>query len=154
MSQVQIRPADPGDAPLLADLLDRAFGPYADLPGLPDMAEDLDRDIARGRALVADRDGARAGLAVLACHGATAHLMVLAVDPARGGHGIGSALVAACETRATAAGCRRMDLATHAGMPDALRFYTRRGWRVIERTGLKTILSKPLGPLSTADGGA
>ena len=47
------------------------------------------------------------------------------------GQGIGSALLEALETIAVHAGCRRVWLITTNDNTDALRFYQRRGFRIV-----------------------
>ena len=54
---------------------------------------------------------------------------MLAVAPSARGRGVGEALVRHCEERATAAGARRMWLATIDEMTHAQRVYARLGYR-------------------------
>lgn len=56
---------------------------------------------------------------------------LLTLHAARQWHGIGSALVAAAVQRAESAGCRSVWLVTTNDNVDALRFYQKRGFRLV-----------------------
>lgn len=71
----------------------------------------------------------RAGLALYRVEGAACELVSL--DSLRPGLGIGTALVAAVADAARAAGCRRLWLITTNDNTRALRFYQRRGLRLV-----------------------
>ncbi|HEX5501318.1 MAG TPA: GNAT family N-acetyltransferase [Thermomicrobiales bacterium] len=80
-------------------------------------------------ALLAWDGAARAGAATYAVAGDDCELVSINATPA--GRGIGSALLAAVEAAARAAGCRRVRLVTTNDNLDALRFYQRRGYRLV-----------------------
>jgi GNAT superfamily N-acetyltransferase len=79
-------------------------------------------------ALIAWEVGARVGAATFRIEGAEAELMSL--NALTEGKGVGSALLAAAEEAARAAGARRLWLITSNDNLDALRFYQRRGYRL------------------------
>ncbi|MDI3318057.1 MAG: DinB family protein [Bacillota bacterium] len=80
------------------------------------------------QALVAYLDGQPAGAATW--HADDDECELVSLDATRQGRGVGSALLAAVEERARAAGCRRLWLVTSNDNLDALRFYQRRGYRI------------------------
>ena len=84
-------------------------------------------DAARLPALIA---GNRQGLATYRWHAGDAELVSINALPA--GAGIGTALIVALTTRLRAEGCARLWLTmTNANLP-ALRFYLRRGFRLVQ----------------------
>ncbi len=78
---------------------------------------------------VADSAGARLGLVTYRIEGDQCE--VVSLDSLREGIGIGSALLDAVETAAREAGCRRTWLITTNDNLVALRFYQKRGWRMV-----------------------
>jgi ribosomal protein S18 acetylase RimI-like enzyme len=78
---------------------------------------------------LAERDGRIAGLLTYAREGDALEIVTLDADPPRAG--TGTALVAAAAAAARAAGCRRLRLTTTNDNVDALRFYQRRGFRLV-----------------------
>ena len=78
---------------------------------------------------VAERDGRIAGLLTYARDGDALEIVTLDADPP--GAGTGTALVAAVAAAARAVGCRRLRLTTTNDNLDALRFYQRRGFRLV-----------------------
>ena len=95
------------------------------------------RIVTRGRlhqaadlpGLVALHDGTPAGLLLYHLAGDACEVVVLHASPQ--GIGLGSALLAAACDRARAAGCRRLWLITTNDNLPAIRFYTRRGMRLV-----------------------
>ena len=93
--------------------------------------------VSRGRthradalpALVAEVSGERCGLATYLIDGAEAELVSL--DALRARRGIGTVLLAATVEAARSAGCRRLRLSTTNDNLDAMRFYQRRGLRIV-----------------------
>jgi ribosomal protein S18 acetylase RimI-like enzyme len=93
--------------------------------------------VTRGRAhdatmlaaLVAETAGERLGLATYRVEDGQAELITL--DALVQGRGIGSALLQAVIDAAAAAGCRRLWLITTNDNLDAIRFYQRRGMRLV-----------------------
>ena len=87
------------------------------------------RDASRLPALVAERDGEIAGVLTFdVCDGELEILSINAVEP---GGGVGTALLAAATELARARDCTRMWLVTTNDYLDALRFYQRRGLRLV-----------------------
>ncbi|HEY3776020.1 MAG TPA: GNAT family N-acetyltransferase [Solirubrobacteraceae bacterium] len=87
-------------------------------------------DAARLPALVATApDGELHGLVTLCPDGAECELVSL--DALTRRRGVGSALTAAAAEWARTRGCRRLWLITSNDNLDAIRFYQRRGWRLV-----------------------
>lgn len=80
-------------------------------------------------ALLAECDGALAGVATLVVRGQ--ELEVLTLHAVERWRGAGSALLAAAADVARTRGCRRLWLITTNDNLDALRFYQRRGMRLV-----------------------
>jgi len=80
-------------------------------------------------ALVAERDGELAGVVTYIVDGDSCE--VLTLHAAERFVGVGTALLAAVEELASDAGCRRLWLITTNDNVDALRFYQRRGFRLV-----------------------
>ena len=78
---------------------------------------------------VADSAGTRLGLITYRIEGDQCE--VVSLDSVRAGVGIGSALLDAVGTAAREAGCRRTWLITTNDNLAALRFYQKRGWRLV-----------------------
>ena len=89
-------------------------------------------------------DGPVTGGIVLAFGAGEARIANLAVDPARGGQGIGRALMAKAEAQARTAGHNRIVLATHRDMTPTLRFYRNDGWEETGREGYRVFMEKRL----------
>lgn len=79
--------------------------------------------------IVAEVEGERLGLATYRIDGDEAE--VVTMDALAQGRGIGSALLGAVAERAAAQACRRVWLVTTNDNLDALRFYQRRGMRLV-----------------------
>jgi GNAT superfamily N-acetyltransferase len=86
-------------------------------------------DAAELPALLALDDGALLGLATLWVAGSECELVSL--DALERRRGIGSALLTAAEDWARERGCTRLWLITTNDNLDAIRFYQRRGWRLV-----------------------
>ncbi len=119
-----VRPLTDADRPWARDLLTERWGEP--------------RVVTRGRLhdagalpgfLAEDRDGRRLGLVTYRLDGPECELMTL--DSVAEGRGVGSALLAAVRGAAEAAGCRRLWLVTMNTNLHALRFYQRRGLRLV-----------------------
>lgn len=87
------------------------------------------RDASVLPALVAERDGAPVGMLTYEVVGAD--LEVMSIESWDKGSGVGSALLAAAVSVARVAGCRRVWLITTNDNLRALRFYQRRGMRLV-----------------------
>jgi ribosomal protein S18 acetylase RimI-like enzyme len=129
-----VRRADPSEAPLLRELVERAYAIYIERIGRrpAPMDDDYDAKIRRGEVFVAD-DGGVAGLIVLVER--PDHLLVenVAVEPARQGAGVGRRLLAHAESHAAARGLRELRLYTNEAMTENLAFYPRLGYRQVGR---------------------
>lgn len=86
-------------------------------------------DVTRLPGLVAWRAGERAGL--LTYHLAGDSCEIVSLDSLVEGAGVGSALIAAAQEMARAAGCQRVWLVTTNDNLPALRFYQKRGFRLV-----------------------
>jgi len=124
MDEIAIAPvADEEDESWLADLWRESWGDVI--------------VVSRGRvhclsdvsALIARQGGKRVGAATYHLEGEAAELTSL--NAVTSGKGIGSALIAAVENAVRAAGARRLWLITTNDNVDALRFYQRRGFRLV-----------------------
>ncbi len=85
--------------------------------------------LAEMQALIAWDEGGRAGLATYRLQDRDCELMSL--NALTDGRGVGTALLAAVEEAARVAGCPRLWLITSNDNLDALRFYQRRGYRLV-----------------------
>lgn len=122
---LQLRPAQPGDAERLVQVINAAFR----------QAEGyiIDRDrvdlelihslLAKGEFLIAEDGSALAGCVYLERRGDRAYLGLLSVAPERQKSGVGSMLMREAEQRCAKAGCRFIDL-----RKDNHAFYKRRGY--------------------------
>jgi ribosomal protein S18 acetylase RimI-like enzyme len=123
MAQIEVRAADREDGAWLAELWRESWGDVIvvsrgqvlRLPELP--------------TLVAWDGGERVGAATYHVEGDAAELASL--DAAASGKGVGTALIDAVEDAVRRAGSRRLRLITTNDNVDALRFYQRRGFRLV-----------------------
>jgi DNA-3-methyladenine glycosylase I len=124
------RPAEPPRIRALGSE-DRAWLAQAAAPigGLEIVGRDALHRLPELPGLVALRGGERAGFASYAPLGAEAELVAIRAAPE--GRGIGSALLRAVEEAAAAAGARRLAAVTTNDNVDALRFFQRRGFRLV-----------------------
>jgi len=124
MAPIQVRPAEPRDEADMAVLHHREWGgPYV-------VVHDTRYDLRELPALVAvDAEGELAGALVYRI--ADDGLEVVSLVAAAPGLGAGNALLAAAEAIALAAGVDRFWLVTTNDNLAALRFYQRRGLRIV-----------------------
>lgn len=118
----RVRPATPHD--------DRAVGAFLAERGA-DVVARLGRleDAATASKLIAEDDGTLVGVLSYLIDGEDCEVLTLhAAQPLRG---IGTALLEAVETAALVSGCRRLWLITTNDNTDGLRFYQRRGFRIV-----------------------
>jgi ribosomal protein S18 acetylase RimI-like enzyme len=119
----QVRPVEETDRDWVAETLARRWG-----------STDL---VSRGRrhdgsglaGMLAEIDGERLGLATYRVEGDEVEIVTM--DALVEARGIGTALLKAVADRAGAEGCRRLWLVTTNDNLDALRFYQRRGLRLV-----------------------
>ena len=81
--------------------------------------------------LIAECDAARVGLLVHTPMLADVDCEIVALVSTLERIGAASALLAECARLASSVGCRRLFLTTSNDNLDALRFYQRRGWRIV-----------------------
>ena len=123
MTDFQVRQLDPGDHLWVEGLLTERWGSA--------------KIITRGRGHQADKlpgfiaevEKERAGLVTYRIAGDQCE--VLSLDSLREGLGVGSALLEAVRAVACEGGCRRMWLITTNDNLAAVRFYQKRGWRLV-----------------------
>ncbi|MDO9710514.1 GNAT family N-acetyltransferase [Paracraurococcus lichenis] len=130
-----IRQARPAEAPLLAAIVERAYGPWVPVVGrrpFP-MDDDYAARIAAGEAWVLEDAGAIRGLVVIETH--ADHLMLdnIAVDPARQGSGEGRVLLDFVEAEARRRGLPEVRLYTNVLMERNIALYAKRGYAETER---------------------
>jgi ribosomal protein S18 acetylase RimI-like enzyme len=130
-----IRPARPEEAPLLAALVERAYGPWVPVVGrrpFP-MQDDYAARVAAGQAWVLEEAGALCGLLVIEAH--PDHLMLdnVAIDPARQGLGDGRLLLDFVEAEARRRGLAEVRLYTNVLMERNIALYAKRGYVETER---------------------
>jgi ribosomal protein S18 acetylase RimI-like enzyme len=132
---VIIRPARADEAPHLAALVERAYGPWVpiiDRRPFP-MQDDYAARIAAGEAWVLEAGGIVCALLVIETH--PDHLMLdnIAVDPTRQGMGGGRALLDFAEAEAGRRGLPEVRLYTNVLMERNIALYAKRGYAETER---------------------
>lgn len=151
MSEIELRPATPADAPRLADIVQAAYGHYVERLGRPrPMLDDYAEVIRRDQVVVAERGGAVVGLVVLQVGDEGFVVDNVAVDPAHKGSGVGRALLERAEAEARRAGFDSVALYTHERMTENLALYERIGYVEYDRRSIGdaflVYLRKPLAP--------
>ena len=148
-----IRPAEPGDADRITDIIERAFAVYVPRIGLRPAPMDADHaaEIDRGESFVSVVEGSTTGVIVLIDHGPELHVDVVAIDPGSQGQGLGSELLEFADERARRAGQRELRLFTHVLMTENIAYYQRLGFETIEtRTEYgftRVFFRRPVSPL-------
>ena len=163
MSAARIRPAEPGDAAAMVDLVNSCFEEYREFapaswepPGGEGAVERVEVGLSRGGSggAVAEADGAHAGHAMwipalAAPHydtddPGTAYLSQLFLSREHRGTGLASQLLGWAVDRARRLGYREMRLLTPAGQARARAFYAREGWSELGDWGVHPELRLPL----------
>ena len=146
-----IRPAQPGDAEAIRQLILNSYGHYVARLGKPPgpMLDDYVRRVADGQVWVLDNEGALLGALVLEdVEGGALLLDNVAVDPSAQGKGHGRALMAFADEEARRRGHREVRLYTHALMTENQALYRRLGFqetgRVSEKGFERVYMAKPL----------
>jgi ribosomal protein S18 acetylase RimI-like enzyme len=152
-----IRPARPEEAPVLADIVGRAYAPWVPVIGrrpMP-MEDDYAARVAAGEAWVLEEGGAPVALVVTEHH--PGHLLLdnIAVDPARQGRGDGRRLLDFVEAEAARRGLPEVRLYTNALMARNIALYARRGYaetgREVQQGFSRVFMAKPVsGSVATA----
>ncbi len=133
-----IVPADPSDAAVIHELKMRAFaeeGRLSDSVDIPPLMEDvsaIELDIRTHTVLVAQDAVGIIGSARGIVTGAVCTIRAVCVEPSHHGRGIGAVLLRAVEAAHPCV--ERFELTTNTLVPGNVRFYERRGYRVIELT--------------------
>jgi ribosomal protein S18 acetylase RimI-like enzyme len=122
-AQAQVRPLAAADRAWADGLIAGRWG------SLRMVTRGVLHDMTHLPGLVAWRAGERVGLLTYCLAGDSCEIVSL--DSLVEGAGIGSALVAAAQATARSAGCRRLWLITTNDNLPALRFYQRRGFRLV-----------------------
>jgi ribosomal protein S18 acetylase RimI-like enzyme len=119
---MRVRRSEEGDRPALEAFLERWHSTRVARRG------ELVRPIEHP-ALLADEEGRLLGVLTYVIDGPQCEVLTLHADEPR--RGVGSALVAEVRRVAAAAGCTRLWVITTNDNVDALRFYQRRGFRLV-----------------------
>jgi N-acetylglutamate synthase-like GNAT family acetyltransferase len=121
---MNIRPATTADSSAISELLQQSWG------GHIAVAHGVAYDATTLPAIVAEEDDRIVGL--LTYNLQDQELEVVTIDAPAQHHGVGTALLEAATETARAAGARRLWLITTNDNLDALRFYQRRGLRIVD----------------------
>jgi GNAT superfamily N-acetyltransferase len=134
-TQLEIRRADPGDAPAIADVLHRSFAEFkalytdggfsATTPG----AEQVRERMREGPVWAALRGGAVLGTVAAIVKDESVYIRGMAVLPNARGWGVGAKLLQQTELWAGSKGYRRLFLSTTPFLDSAIRLYERFGFR-------------------------
>ena len=125
-----IREATPADLHAVQRIAQQAFAPFVAIIGKkPEpMTADFAALIDKGLVEVSVRTDGVNGYCVSYPKGVGWHVENLAIAPSLQGSGVGRALMADAEKRATAQGFETIDLYTNVAMEGALAFYPRLGY--------------------------
>ncbi len=120
---INVRPGDAGDADRVIEALVNSWGSTTVI------AHGATYDAATLPTLVAEHAGELVGMLTYQVDGDA--LEVVTIDAIDRHRGVGTALLAAAADEARARGCRRLWLVTSNDNLDGLRFYQRRGLRIV-----------------------
>jgi ribosomal protein S18 acetylase RimI-like enzyme len=122
----------PDDLPAVLHLWSTA-GPGVHL-GRSDEPSEIEKKLERDPDLflVAEDHDALIGAVMGGFDGRRAIVYHLAVEPGRRGRGLGRKLMQALEDRLKTKGCRKVYLLVTRDNPQALRFYQKNGWDVMD----------------------
>jgi N-acetylglutamate synthase-like GNAT family acetyltransferase len=126
---LQLRKAGRGDAPALADLINRAFRVerfYA--VGDRITVRQVEEHLGRGEFHVLEDESALAGCVYVELRGERSYVGLLSIDPARQHGGLGSRLLAVAEDRARGEGCAHMDMLIVNLRTELPPYYGKRGY--------------------------
>jgi GNAT superfamily N-acetyltransferase len=147
-----IRPAEPGEAIAIRDLVQRAYAPWVTVIGQrpAPMDDDYSHHITAGEVFVLAIDGVITALVVLIPR--PDHLLLdnIAVEPSHAGQGLGRRLMRFAEAEALRRGRGELRLFTHARMVSNVDLYTRLGFVETHRATVdgfdRVFMSKALAP--------
>ena len=123
MPGYRIRQLNESDRPWVQHLLTEHWGAYTIVTrGRVHQADELP-------GFVAEVDGERCGLVTYRIEDEQCE--VISLNSLRAGRGVGTALLDAARASAREAGCQRIWLITSNDNLPAVRFYQRRGWRLV-----------------------
>ncbi len=126
---LQMRTAEPTDAPAIARLVNAAFRTerfFIDADRTdPEKVSSL---LQKGKFLMLFEDGVLAGCVYTELRGERGYFGLLAVEPQRQRSGIGTRLIAAAEQQCRSAGCRFMDLTFVNVRQELPAYYQRFGY--------------------------
>ena len=130
-----IRPARPGEAGVIRDLVRRAYAVYVPRMGREPgpMADDYEQRVADNSAYVLEAGGGVAGILVLLCAKDRLLMDNVAVDPPCQGRGYAGALIAFAEREAARRGYPEISLYTHQTMTENLAMYAHLGYQETHR---------------------
>lgn len=133
---LHLRFATPDDVALIVQITQESFAEYRghlDPPSAADREtpEDVASALREGHVVLAHLDDAPAGAVRYRSENSGIYVGRLAVLPAMRRHGIGSALLEFVETQALVAGAAHLRLRVRLALPDNVRLYAARGYRVI-----------------------
>jgi ribosomal protein S18 acetylase RimI-like enzyme len=146
-----LRPAEDEDAPIVAALVDAAYGHYVDRIGFPPrpMLDDYTQVIRHSRVTVAQTQATIVGVIVLNADDEGFFIDNVAVHPSQRGKGVGKALLEFAEAEARRAGFDSICLYTHEKMTENIALYSRIGYEEYDRRdqeGFSLVyMRKPLG---------
>lgn len=134
-SGVRLRPAKAGDVPRITELVQAAYGPFAERLGRPPrpLTDDYAEVVGRGRTTVAERGGQIVGLVVVGIDDEGFLVDNVAVDPAHHRTGVGGALLEHAEASARQAGFDSIYLYTADAATENLELYERIGYVEYDR---------------------
>ena len=143
---LRVRRADPTDARPLTNCVTAAYA-VAQAQGvdLPPVAEGLAEDIRDHLVWVAEFGPDLVGGIVVRLADDHAHLANIAVDPNRGGQGVGRALIDMAIADLVAREVTRFDLTTHVDMPWNVALYRHLGWALTGQDGKRVHMSRKIG---------
>lgn len=123
VANLTVRAATPTDLPAVQRVLTNSWG----MPMV--VGHGVQYDLTTLPAFVAERDGVLAGVLTYSID--NDQLEIVSIDAVSPGEGVGTALLAAAVADARRRGLRRVWLITTNDNLDALRFYQRRGLRLV-----------------------
>lgn len=145
---LEIRFADPDDAPALLDVIRAAFSsrPPVDPPAdaLRDGVDDIRAGIERGFGVLVERDGEPAGGLLGEVEGDLARLRRVSVRPDAHGGGVGRTLIHSTLQAVAEMGAARVEIVARREFPRNISWWERFGFRRLHETPTGWIMGRPL----------